>query len=418
MTLKIKKRPFDSLLDSLRELLGASLGLVACVPVLFLNATQVYAADTVGTQTPSGRVMEDQKKIVDGFIKPVMTRLHIPGMAVGLVCDGKASVFNYGVQSIKTNQPVSDKTLFEIGSVSKTFTATLASYAQVKKKLLLSDVSGKYISELEGTKFGAISLLNLATHTSGGLPLQLPDNIHTHEQLIKFCRDWKESTAPGTHRNYSNPGIGMLGLITASAFGQPFEHLIETTLFSPLGLTDTYISVPANEQVNYAQGYTDNDAPTRMSTSVISSQAYGIKTTAADMTRYIEGNMSMLNLDKDLKQAINDTHTGYYKAGGMTQDLVWEQYSYPVKLSALLEGNSPNMIYKTAAVTAISPAEKPHDYVWINKTGSTNGFATYVAFVPVKHLGIVILANKTFSIKERVALAHQILESLVGKSSK
>jgi beta-lactamase class C len=96
----------------------------------------------------------------------------------------------------------------------------------------------------------------------------------------------------------------------------------------------------------------------------------------------------------------------------MTQDLIWEQYPYPVALKTLLEGNSPAMIFDATPVTEINPPEAPQRNVWINKTGSTNGFGAYVAFVPAKHLGIVIVANRNFPIEERVTIAYKILTSL------
>ena len=96
----------------------------------------------------------------------------------------------------------------------------------------------------------------------------------------------------------------------------------------------------------------------------------------------------------------------------MTQDLIWEQYQYPVALKTLLEGNSPAMIFNATPVTEINPLENPREDVWINKTGSTNGFGAYVAFVPEKRLGIVILANKNYPIDERVTAAYRILAAL------
>jgi beta-lactamase class C len=83
-------------------------------------------------------------------------------------------------------------------------------------------------------------------------------------------------------------------------------------------------------------------------------------------------------------------------------------------LNSLLEGNAPSMVTNGMPVTAIDPPLPPMNNVWINKTGSTNGFGAYVAFVPAKRLGIVILGNRNFPIADRVAAAHEILTSLAG----
>jgi beta-lactamase class C len=96
----------------------------------------------------------------------------------------------------------------------------------------------------------------------------------------------------------------------------------------------------------------------------------------------------------------------------MTQDLIWEQYGYPVKLDTLLEGNADKMAYESQAATELIPPQPPQQAVWINKTGSTSGFGAYVAFIPAKKLGIVILANKNYPNEHRVRLAYQILGKL------
>jgi beta-lactamase class C len=229
---------------------------------------------------------------------------------------------------------------------------------------------------------------------------------------MEYFKNWRPTYQPGTYRTYANPGIGTLGLITAKSMGQDFAALMERLLFPGLGMKSSYINVPEAKMAEYAQGYTKDDAPIRMATAVLSSEAYGIKTTAADLVRFAEANMRSIGLDKNLLRAITETHTGYFKAGPMTQDLIWEQYPYPATLTALLEGNSPTMIYNATPVTRISPPEEPREDVWINKTGSTNGFGAYVAFVPQKRLGIVILANKNYPNEERVTVAFQILAAL------
>jgi beta-lactamase class C len=332
---------------------------------------------------------------VNRAIKPVMADNGIRGMAVGIIDGDEHYLFNYGLASAETGKPVTRDTLFELGSVSKTLTATLASYGQVRGYLSLSDPTSKFLPALQKSPFGTVSLLNLGTHTPGGLPLQVPDNISNNDQLMQYFKEWQPTYAPGTYRTYANPGIGTLGLIAAQSMGQDFDGLMERHLFRALGMKNTYINVPAAELPDYAQGYTNDGAPIRMARGVLSSEAYGVKTTAADMIRFVEINMNQIQVDEKLQRAIVDTHTGYFKAGPMTQDLIWEQYPYPVTLKALLDGNSSAMILNATPVV-----------------GSTNGFGAYVAFIPQKRLGIVILANKNFPIDERVTAAYRILTSL------
>jgi beta-lactamase class C len=352
------------------------------------------------------------KSIVDRTLQPVMLNYSIAGMAVGLSIAGKEYIFNYGVASRTTRKPVTNDTLFELGSISKTFTATLASYAQVSGSLSLADTAGKYLPDLQGSKFGDVTLLNLGTHTSGGFPLQLPESIRTEDELMQYLKAWQPRYLPGTYRTYANPSVGMLGFITAKNMGQDFTELLEQDVFSPLGMNSTYIDVPKTKIADYAVGYTEEGAATRERTDVLSAETYGIKTTAADMLRFIEANMDSSKPDDKLQRAIIDTHTAYFTAGVMTQDLIWEQYPYPVDLKTLLDGNSPTMIFKAAPAAQLTLPEEPREDVWLNKTGSTNGFGAYVAFIPAKRLGIIILANKSYPIDQRVTIAYQILEQL------
>jgi beta-lactamase class C len=367
---------------------------------------------TAGASHAAGAPQARVRQTVDAAIQPMMTKDGIPGVAVGVIVDGRAQVFNYGVASTQSREPVTDDTLFELGSVSKTFTATLTAWAQVDNQLSLGDDVDKHLPALRGTPFGRLSLLTLGTHTPGVLPLQVPDEIHNDAELMAYFKAWRPSYAPGTMRTYTNPGIGTLGLIAAKSMGQDFTVLIEQRLFPALGLKNSFIDVPVARAADYAQGYTKDGKPIRMAGGVLAAQAYGVKSTAADMLRFIETNMKLVNVDSRLQRAITQTHTGYFQAGPMTQDLIWEQYPYPVTLEALLEGNAPSMALDATPVKAIVPPEAPQDDVWINKTGSTNGFGSYVAFVPARRIGIVILGNRNFPIADRVAAAHSILDAL------
>ncbi|KAA0084823.1 class C beta-lactamase [Trinickia soli] len=355
------------------------------------------------------------KKTVDAVIEPLMKQDGIHGMAIGIITAGKPYVFNYGVASVETAQPVTDHTLFEIGSVSKTLTATLASYAAVSGHLSLSDTTGQYMPALRGTRFGSVELLNLGTHTPGGVPLQVPDEIKTEADLVAYLKAWRPTYEPGTYRTYSNLGIGLLGTIAARSMNADFNSLMQQHLFPELGMTSTYIDVPDARKADYAEGYTKQGAPVRMRGGMLGAQAYGVKTTAADLVRFMQANIDPSALDAGLQQAVTQTHTGYFQVGQMTQDLIWEQYAYPVTLDALLKGNSSAVILNPTPVSRITPPQAPSKAVLINKTGSTNGFGAYVAFVPEQRIGIVMLANKNFPIDVRVRAAYEILSTLAAK---
>ena len=348
---------------------------------------------------------------MDATVRPLMQRYRIPGMAVGIVAGGKTYVFSYGVASATTKKPVDAETLFEVGSISKTFTATLASYAQVRGNLSLSAPISTYLPALRGTKFGNVTALALGTHTPGGLPLQVPGTVRNDDDLMRYLAAWRPTYPPQTYRTYSNVSAGMLGFVTAASMGANFDTLMERRLLPALGLHRTYIHVPAAEMTHYAEGYNQAGVSVRMTPGVLWSEAYGIRSTAGDLLRFLEENMGEVALDEPLERALAATHTGYFKAGVMTQDLMWEQYAYPVTLGALHAGNAATMIFDATPVTAIRPPQRPRSDVWINKTGSTNGFGAYVAFVPEKRLGIVILANRNYPIDARVTAAYEILSA-------
>nr|WP_199615135.1 class C beta-lactamase [Paenibacillus alkalitolerans] len=358
-----------------------------------------------------GRVLLEH--VVNEAIRPVIDQNKVPGMAVAVTVQGKRYFFNYGIASKENGQKVTEDTIFEIGSISKTFTATLASYAQALGTLSLSDNASKYLPALAGSSFDRISLLDLGTYTVGGLPLQFPDDVTDQETMIAYFKNWRPAYAAGTYRLYSNQSIGLFGYLAARSMDEPFDDLMEEKLFPMLGLSRTYIRVPQDRMGDYAYGYSKDNKPIRVSPGVLDSESYGVKTTAADMIRFVEANMNGSELDETLRRAITATHTGYFKVGDMMQGLGWEMYDYPTDLDRLLAGNSPEVMFKANEVSRLAPPLlPPQEGVLINKTGSTNGFGAYVAFVPAKGIGIVILANKNYPIPARVKAAYQILTAL------
>ncbi|MBP7664121.1 MAG: beta-lactamase [Shewanella sp.] len=368
---------------------------------LFSHAT---AAKTLNTK--------DIQSIVDSAVKPLMAEYAIPGAVIGITIEGKQYFYQYGVSSKTSGQSVTEDTLFEIGSISKTFTATLANYAQGEGKLTLTDMASDYVPALKGSHFDKISLINLATHTAGDLPMQVPDKVTNNAELMDYLKHWQPSFAAGTHRNYANPSIGLLGMIAAQSLGQTFPQVLEQTLFPQLGMTNSYLKVPSNKMADYAQGYDKQDMPVRVNPGVLADEAYGVKTSAKDLLQFVEANMQMHPLAKPLQTALDETHTGYFDVGMMTQDMIWEHYSYPIDLDKILMGHTQEVVFGSTPVKPIVPPLAPQQNVWINKTGSTGGFAAYAAFIPAQKLGIVLLSNKNYPVPPRVTVGYQILTGI------
>ncbi|NQD95678.1 beta-lactamase [Pseudomonas sp. CrR25] len=374
-----------------------------CTSALLLGASASVTAAASNDRVGS---------IVDAAIRPLLLTHEIPGMAVAVSLDGQRYYFNYGVASRETGQAVTPDTLFEIGSVSKTFTATLAAYAQESGRLSLADHASQHLAALQGSSFERISLLDLGIYTAGGLPLQFPDEVTDQQQMIAYYNQWRPTYAPGTHRRYSNPSIGLLGYLTAKSMGESYQALLERRLFPKLGLSHSYIDVPPEQMTHYAQGYTRENTPIRVSPGVLDAEAYGVKSSATDMLRFVEVNLHSAELEAPLQRAIRATHRGHYRVGDMTQGLGWELYPYPLPLERLQAGNSAAMALDAHRVTPLGPPLPTAADRLINKTGSTNGFGAYVAFVPARRIGIVMLANRNYPNAARVEAAHAILTAL------
>ena len=362
--------------------------------------------------TSVGFAQERIEETVNAVIQPLMKQQDIAGMAVAITHNGQRQFFNYGVASKDTRKTVTDQTLFEVGSVSKTFTATLGAYAQAQGKLQLSDSVGGHAPELRGSALENVRLLDLATYSAGGLPLQFPDDADHPDRMFSYYQTWKPLYPASTQRLYSNPSIGLFGYLAARSLGQPFDDVMQQTLMPGLGLKRSYVRVPQDQLGRYAQGYAKDGKPVRVGPGALDSEAYGVKTSSADLIRFVEANLRPQTLDEPLKQAIATTHTGFYRVGKMNQGLGWEFYPAPFTLEDLLAGNTPQMALAPQKVEALSPPRPAPDGSWINKTGSTNGFGAYAAFVSGKDLGNVILANKNYPIEERIKAAHKILAAL------
>ncbi|HFF4832243.1 TPA: ADC family extended-spectrum class C beta-lactamase [Acinetobacter baumannii] len=368
---------------------------------LFIFSTSIYAGNTPKDQ--------EIKKLVDQNFKPLLEKYDVPGMAVGVIQNNKKYEMYYGLQSVQDKKAVNSSTIFELGSVSKLFTATAGGYAKNKGKISFDDTPGKYWKELKNTPIDQVNLLQLATYTSGNLALQFPDEVKTDQQVLTFFTDWKPKNSIGEYRQYSNPSIGLFGKVVALSMNKPFDQVLEKTIFPALGLKHSYVNVPKTQMQNYAFGYNQENQPIRVNPGPLDAPAYSVKSTLPDMLSFLHANLNPQKYPADIQRAINETHQGRYQVNTMYQALGWEEFSYPATLQTLLDSNSEQIVMKPNKVTAISKEPSVKMY---HKTGSTTGFGTYVVFIPKENIGLVMLTNKRIPNEERIKAAYAVLNAI------
>ena len=375
-------------------------GLTALVIASLLSGT-VQAADSDDLL----------KNTVDQQAKLLMNEHDIPGIAFGIIINGKSHFYHYGLADKKAKIPISENTIFELGSISKTFAATLASYSELKGTLKLEDTADKYIPYLKNSAIGNIKLINLATYSTGGLPLQVPDDVKNNKELLSYYKSWQPVFSVNSKRLYSNASIGLFGYISALSMDADYTQLMEEKILPSLNMPNTFINVPNDKMADYAFGYNAAGDAIRVNPGMLDAEAYGIKSTIKDMTHFMAANMGLVPLDKNIQQALDNNRKGYYQASTFTQGLGWEMYPYPTQLNTLLEGNSMDVLLKPQAIKTDNHPTPILNDVWVNKTGATNGFGGYIAYIPAEKSGIVILANKNYPNADRIKAAYTILES-------
>ncbi|WP_108417904.1 ACT family cephalosporin-hydrolyzing class C beta-lactamase [Enterobacter mori] len=350
--------------------------------------------------------------VVEKSITPLMKAQSIPGMAIAVIYQGQPHYFTFGKADVAANKPVTPQTLFELGSISKTFTGVLGGDAIARGEISLGDPVTKYWPELTGKQWQGIRMLDLATYTAGGLPLQVPDEVTDSASLQRFYQTWQPQWKPGTTRLYANASIGLFGALAVKPSDMGFEQAMTTRVFKPLGLDHTWINVPKAEEAHYAWGYRDGKA-VHVSPGMLDAEAYGVKTNVQDMASWVVANMAPDNLqDASLKQGITLAQSRYWRVGAMYQGLGWEMLNWPVDAKTVVEGSDNKVALASLPAREVNPPAPPVKASWVHKTGSTGGFGSYVAFIPEKQLGIVMLANKSYPNPARVEAAYRILDAL------
>jgi len=369
--------------------------------LLSLSASCV-AADLSSQQVTS---------LVKAAIEPLMEQQAIPGMSVAVLYKGRAQFVNLGVADLASGRQVTENTLFELGSVSKTFTGTLAGILIRNGDIRLNDPVQKYWPQLTGEQWRPVRMLHLATYTAGGLPLQLPDEVTDQTSLLRFYQEWQPKASPGTLRQYSNASIGLFGSLMVKG---DYEQAMARNVFQPLRLTRTYITVPPSMMLDYAWGY-KNGQPVRVSPGMLDAEAYGVKSTARDMLTFMQANVDPNRLSSGntvLRNAIRTAQSRYFKIGSFWQGLGWEIYDLPATADTIISDSDNGVALQPRPATLLNPVGPSLNASWVHKTGATNGFGAYIAFIPEQNSGIVMLANKNYPNPLRIKAAWQILQAL------
>lgn len=96
-----------------------------------------------------------------------------------------------------------------------------------------------------------------------------------------------------------------------------------------------------------------------------------------------------------------------------TQAMIWERYPWPLSRERLLAGNAPSMALQAQPASRLAQRETDEQGVLFGKTGSTNGFAGYAAFVPDERIGVVMLANRNVPLEARVDASYKLLQQVL-----
>ncbi len=375
------------------------------------SLTALCLAATIGTATAVDA--NDVSAKAETIFRPIIEEYDIPGLVVGVTQNGKHTIYATGLASRADNRPATPDTIFELGSVSKIFNVTLAALAEQRGALNLQDKVSKHLCAAPCTLGADLTLMDLATHHTGGMPLQVPDGIRDTKALVTWLKTWKPERSGA--RSYSNISIGLLGHITGQALGMNYRKAFETVLIPALGLENTWINVPKTAMKDYAYGYHQKtDKPIRVGKGVLDAEAYGVKSSARDMLNLLDIELGLGSAPDQLRKAVARTQEGQLKTANFVQDMIWEQYPWPVRLQEMLAGNSADFILKPQPATPIVPALPQQKDVILSKTGSTNGFGAYVAVLPGEKLGVVVLANRNYPNKKRIEATYALIRELLG----
>ncbi|MCP4677075.1 MAG: serine hydrolase [Deltaproteobacteria bacterium] len=324
-----------------------------------------------------------QDTTLESIAKPYIDVPETAGLVIGIYRNGKTEVHGFGVVDKNTNTKPDDKTLFEIGSITKTFTTALLLDLVNRKIVSMNDPVKAHLPntvKMPSNDSKEITLFNLATHSSSlpRLPSNFPQTVkdpknpyqhYTIKHSFEFLSSFEIEEEIGSKSSYSNFGMGLLGYILASKTSQTYEELLKKRLLKKIGMRDTTITLSKKQASRLAAGYDmkGEPAPPWDLTDAFAG-AGAIRSTARDMLKFL-------------------TEAMCHKKGKLKE--IFEEATTPTM---------PSPLGKIGLAWMISPLDKQksHEVVWHN--GGTGGYRSYLGFVKEANVGVVVLSNSQLEV--------------------
>lgn len=368
--------------------LSMSLDSENMISLLTLQSYQAPKEPTVAEDVP---LISDVDKRIDAIAGNYVKKANTRGLAIGVIKDGRTSHYFYGETARGTKELPTESTTFEIGSISKTFTATLLAYLVEQDRLSLDDTITKFLPDslAENESLQRITLKHLANHTSG-LPRLSPDLMlisaehpldpyrgYSKAHLYSYLKEFKASREPEEAYEYSNLGYAVLGTILTSVYDKDYNALVREIIAGPLKLTNT-TQYPDTVKHRLPPVHNQEGAVTPYWSFDAYEGAGALKSTISDLLLYAKAHFK--NPETELEYALSLTRQfTYFNPPDTDIGLAWHMAT-----------RGGYLIYQ--------------------HTGGTYGSSSYIAFSPDKRLAVVVLSNAAES---TAATGDAVLEFLL-----
>ncbi len=353
--------------------------------------------------------------MLDDLIRALPAPHANTGLVVGVAQHGQFSVFGYGQASDARPEPPRGDTLFEIGSISKVFTTSLLAIALADGRLRLEDAVCGLVPQLAHWP-SDLTLLSLATHTSG-LP-KMPSNLirsmlrdrrnpyaaYTHADLLGYLARYKPRGRRPAPANYSNLGLALLGFIVAQQLGGAYEAVVVERLCAPLGLSDTRITLTADQQKRLAAPHTANGKPGHTWDLPTFAGAGALRSTANDLLKFLAANTGRpQSTVTDALPACHKTYTDVFAPAGRLQNL----------LSGLAQTEQTPAAYRQGMALGWSVGRLHSGETQVHwHHGATGAYRAFAGFTKSTDIGVVVLANSGLGLAD--ALSNSTTTDAIG----